>query len=89
MKDNWHTDGRKIQLCAEEAVQLVPCLLVVWLERLMTTQTTSPTVTGLTLTNCGVSPQHIPNNMMCERGYCFEAWVKGSDCTWSYKPRYR
>lgn len=45
----------------KKAPRLDPCLLGVHL--LMTTQTTSPTVACLTLTNCEVSPQHIPNNV--------------------------
>lgn len=52
----------------KKAPRLDPCLLGVHL--LMTTQTTSPTVACLTLTNCEVSPQHIPNNVCeceCER----------------------
>lgn len=34
---------------------------------LMTTRATSPSVTCLTLKNCGVSPQKKPKNNMCER----------------------
>lgn len=47
----------------EKMFSLPVCL--VFGQLLMTTQTRSPTVTCLTLTNCGVSPQHIPNTMMC------------------------